>query len=97
MVREFVTARLSEPDTVMMKDQLVDRQLDVIEGFVTDIKGDIGRREGADVSILVNYLDKIKSLEGKLEGLVNRILSLEEYKGRLDRASEIECTLFNTR
>ena len=49
---------------------------------VRDIKGDIGRGEGADVSILVNYMDKTKSLEGKLEGLEEKILSLEEYSGR---------------
>ena len=41
----------------MKKDRLVDRQLDVIEGSESDIKGGIGRGEGADVSILVNYMD----------------------------------------
>ena len=45
------------------------------------------------LSVLVNYTDKVKSLEGKLEGFQEKILSLEKYNGRLDRASEIECTL----
>ena len=51
-------------DEVTMKDQVIDRQLDIMDGSVTAIKGSV-EAEAVDVHVLNNYLEKIKSLEGK--------------------------------
>ena len=94
---EIATPKSSDLAPTVVKDQIVDRQLDVIEGSVINITRDLGKAEDVDVPVLVNYMDKIKSLEGKLEGLEERILSLEEFGGRLERANRIESTLFDLR
>ena len=93
---EFSTPRSSEPPLNVVKDQIVDRQLDVIEGSVLGIQRDLGKAD-LDVPMLVNYMDKIKRLEGKLEGLEKELLSLDDFGRRLERASEIERTLFGLR
>ena len=53
--------------------------------------------ESADVQVLNNYVDKIKSLEGKLKVLEKEIVSLVDFRGRLERASHIERILFDLR
>ena len=76
------------------QDRLIDRQLELIDASVKGIKRDIEAPGGKDVHVLTNYMDKIKSLEGKLEGLQMEILSLDDYGWRLERASGVERTLF---
>ena len=85
-----------DADEATMKGQVVDRQLDILDGSVTAIKRSV-ETESVDVHILNNYLEKIKSLEGKLEVLEKEIVSLVDFRGRLERASHIERTLFDLR
>ena len=50
-----------------------------------------------DTHVLTNYLDKIRSVKRKFEGLEKEILSLNDFGGRLKKASHIKCTLFDLR
>ena len=80
-----------------MKGQIFDRQLDIVEGSVLAIKGNVENPQAVDVHVLTNYLDKIKSLKGILEGLEKEIVSLADFRGQLKRAPHIKCTLFDLR
>ena len=46
---------------------------------------------------MTNYLVKIVSLEGKLQGLEREILSIDDYKERKEGVSQIEQSLFEAR
>ena len=83
-------------DEVTMKDQVIDWQLDVMDGSVTAIMGSV-EAEAVDVHVLNNYLEKIKRLEGKLEVLEKEIVYLANFSGRLNMASHIKHTLFELR
>ena len=75
----------------MMKGEIVERQLDIIDGSVTTIKRDLKSPGAADVHVLTNYMymDKIKSLEVKLEGLEKEIVFLDDFRRHLEKASHI--------
>ena len=83
-------------DEATMKGQVIDRQLESLDGSVTAIKGSV-EAESADVHVLNNYVEKIKSLEEKLDKLEKEIVSLIDFRGRLERASHIERTLLDLR
>ena len=92
--------KVEKPDNharATIKGKIVDRQLDIIDGFVTAIKGDLKNSEAVDVHVFTYYLDKIKRREGKLEGLEKEITSLNDFWGRLERAFHIEHTLLDFR
>ena len=55
-----------DADEIAMKGQVIDRQLSLLDGSVMAIKGSV-ESKSADVHALNNYLENIKSLEGKLE------------------------------
>ena len=89
---EYATPKSIEPTPTIMQDRIVDRQLDTLDDAARTIKRNVGTPD-VDEDVLVNYMDKIKSLEGKLEGLEEKILSLEGIGGFMDRTSEIEHTV----
>ena len=76
---------LDDPAQATVKGRIVDRQLDIVEGSVTAIKRNVENPANVDVLILTNYLDKMKSLKGKLEGLEKEIVSLNDFRGHLER------------
>ena len=68
--------------------------------FLRDSAHDIRRAvetPGVGRHVLTNYLVKIASLEGELQGLEREILSIDDYKERKERASLIERLLFKAR
>ena len=67
-----------------------------MDGSVTAIKGSV-EAESVVVHVLNNYLEKIKSLEGKVEVLEKEIVSLVDLRGQLERAFHIEPTLLDFR
>ena len=69
-----------DTDEATMKSQVIDRQLDILDRFVTAIKGSV-EAEFTDVHVLNNYVEKVKSLEGKLEVLEKEIVSLVDFRG----------------
>ena len=93
---ESETPKSSDPPPTITKDRMVDRQLDILEDAARAIKRNV-EVPGVDESVLVNYMDKIKSLEEELQGLKKEIISLEDFGERIDRASGIERTLFELR
>ena len=82
------------PSLLSTNNYLVDRQLDILDNAARAIKRNIGVTE-VDEDVLVNYMDEVKSLKARVEALEREILALEEYGGRMDRASEIQSTLFD--
>ena len=69
--------------------------MDIINGSATSIKREIENPEAIDVHSLTNYKDKMKNLEGKLEGLKKEIVSLDDFERRLEKASHIERKMFD--
>ena len=65
-----------------MKDQVIDKQLGILDCSVMGIRGSV-ELVFADVHVLSNYLEKIKSLEGKLVVLEKEIVSLADFRRRL--------------
>ena len=78
------------PSILSGKNRLVDRQLESLEDSARSIRRVAETPERVDAHVLVGCLDKIRSLEAKLEGLEKEILSLDDYEGRKERASHIE-------
>ena len=60
-------------------NRLVDRHLDSLKDSARDVRRAL---EAPDVGkhFLTNYLVKIASLEGKLQGLKSQILSIDDYE-----------------
>ena len=69
--------------------RLMDRQLESMEESVGELKRAVNA-SGEETYALTTYLDKTKSLEGELRVLKEKILSLDDYEDRKDRASHIE-------
>ena len=84
-----------DPTQAMMNGRLVDRKMDHIDGSVKTIKRVLDDPKVVDQHALSNYMDKVKSLESELQGLKREILSLDDYGGRIGRASDIEGAIFN--
>ena len=78
-------------------DRLVDRQLDLLADSVRTIKRAIEHPELVDMHVLTSYLEKIRSLEAELQGARKEVLLLDDYGGRVRRASDIEQSLFDLR
>ena len=56
--------RLGDLAQATMQGQTVDVQLDITDGSVTTIKRDLENPGVVDVHVLINYMDKVKYLEG---------------------------------
>ena len=63
---EFETPKSSDLPPTITNDRMVDRQLDILDDTARAIKRNV-EVSGVDESILVNYMDKIKSLEEELK------------------------------
>ena len=77
-------------------ERLVDRQLESMENSVAEIRKGVDD-PSVDRYALINYIDEIGSLKAKLQGIQERILSLDDYTRREDLASRIERDLFDLR
>ena len=73
----------------------MDRQLDLLADSVRTNKKAIENPDLVDTHILTSYLDEIRSYEGELQGLKKDILSLEDIRERVRKASDIKGTLFD--
>ena len=62
-----------DADEATMKRLVIDRRLDILDGSVKAIKGSV-EAEFADVHVLNDYVEKIKSVERKLEVYLKRRL-----------------------
>ena len=71
--------------------------MDVIAGSTISIQRALEKEELVDIPVLTNHADKIKSLEGELHVLKKEILPLDDFQGRLGKASHIEQTLSDLR
>ena len=69
--------QLDIPSPLSTNNRLVDRHLDSLEDSARDIRRAIKTR-GIGKHILTNYLVKIASLEGELQGLKREILSTDD-------------------
>ena len=67
-------------EAMIMIGQVIDRQSDILDGSITAIKVSV-EAESADVHVLNIYLEKIKSLKGKLDVLEKEIVSLADFRG----------------
>ena len=83
-----------DADEATMKSQAIDRQLDILDGSVTVIKGSV-EAESENVHIISNYVEKIKSLEGKLDVPEMEIVSLVDFRGLPERAFHMERPMFD--
>ena len=61
------------------------------------VKGAVENPDIVDRCVLKSYVDKITSLDGKLQGLKEKIFSPEDACDLVLMASDIEGTLFNLR
>ena len=82
---------------VFMSTRLIDGQLDVIVGSTICIQTDLEKAVVADIPVLTNCIDKIKSVEGDLPILKEEILSHDNFEGRLERASHTDHTISELR
>ena len=73
----------------------VDTHLDFLTDSVQTIRRAVERPDLVDELILRNYLDKIRSLEGELQGLKDKTFSLDHIGERMQKASYIKRNLFD--
>ena len=93
----FDSTQLSICAQALTNDRLVERQLDLLGDSVWTIKRMVANSDLMDAHILTNYIVEIRTLEGQFQGLKKEILSLDDVRGHVRKASDIEQTLFDLR
>ena len=87
--------QLNDPTQATISGRFVDRQMDLIDGSVKTMKRVLGNPKVVDQYTLSNYRDKVRNLEGELQGLKKEMLFLDDYGGRIGSASDIEDAFLN--